>query len=256
MTDKIADVTRRTQGYWFIDGLAEIGSGILFVMISIPYILWSLALQGSRMAKLASSGRDVLLILGIVIFYFFIRAAKLRSTYPRTGYVEEQRPALKQILTAGIFGVAGVLVFAGLIVAGSLLFPAFRQGLVNVLAYSPVFFGLILVLIQVIQGFRTGLKRFYGLAGMAALASLGLVMAAHFYLIAHPFDWTLIANSGPNDPMPAGAAAALTGLLHYVYMGVAIFMAMQGLVWLVSGMIARRNYLRQNPLPSEASNEQ
>jgi hypothetical protein len=256
MTDKITDATRRTRGYWFIDGLAEIGGGILFVVISIPYLLWSLVPEGSRMAKLASSGRDVLLLLGIAIFYLVIRAVKLRSTYPRTGYVEEQRPARKQILTAGVFGVAGVLVFAGLMVSGSLLFPAFRQGLVNALAYSPAFFGLILILSQVILGFRTGLKRFYGLAGMAALVSLGLVMAAHFYLAAHPFDWTFIANSGPNDPMPAGSAAALTGLLHYVYTGVAIFAAIHGLAWLVSGLIVRRNYLCQNPVPQEEPDEQ
>ncbi|HEX7542283.1 MAG TPA: hypothetical protein VF352_09145, partial [Anaerolineales bacterium] len=126
MTDKIADATRRTRGYWFIDGLAEIGGGILFVVLSIPYLLYSLAPEGSGMAKMASSGRDVLLLLGIVIFYIVIRVAKLRSTYPRTGYLEDQHPGRKRILTASAICVVGVLVFAGLMVAGILLFPAFR----------------------------------------------------------------------------------------------------------------------------------
>lgn len=69
MTDKIADAIRRMRGYWFIDGLAEIGASILFVVLSIPYLRWSLAPEGSSMAKFASGGRDILLLLGIVIFY-------------------------------------------------------------------------------------------------------------------------------------------------------------------------------------------
>ena len=251
MTDKIADATQRARGYWFIDGLAEIGSGILFVVISISYLLWSLVPPGSAWSKLASGGRDVLLLGGIAMVFVLIRAAKLRSTYVRTGYVEEHRPARKQILSAGAIGVAGVLGLAGLMVVGSLFFPAFRLGLVNGLAYFPAIFGLIFIVVQASLGFRTGLKRFYGLAGLAALASLGLSVAAHFYLAVHPFDWSFIATAGPNDPMPAGAAAALMDLLHYVYAGVALFAAVHGLAWLVSGLTVRRKYLRQNPLPQE-----
>jgi hypothetical protein len=251
MTDNISYLTRRARGYWYADGLAEIGSGILLMLLSIPYLLWGLAPQGSAMAKLASSGKDVVLLLGLVVLFMIVQGIKQRSTYPRTGYVEDQRPGRKQILTASIIGVAGVLVFAGLMIAGILLFPVFRLGLFNILAYLPTIFGFIFALIQVVLGFRTGLKRFYVLAGMAALTSLGLVMSAHFYLAVHRFDWTFIANSGPNDPMLAGSAAALTGLLHYVYMGAAIFFAVQGLVMLVSGLVVRRIYLRQNPFSQE-----
>jgi hypothetical protein len=251
MTDKIADPTRRTQAYWFIDGMAEIGSGTLFVVLSIPYLLWSLAPEGSRLAKLASSGRDILLLLGIGIGYAVIRAAKLRSTYPRTGYVEEQRLDRRQILKTGSFGLAGILVIVGLMVAGILLWPAFRLGLVRNMAYFPTIFGLFFMAFQIILGFRTGIRRFFVLAGMAALASLGLFMAARFYLAAHPFDWTSITTTGPNNPMPAGSNAVLMGQAHYIYMGVAIFAVIHGLAWLVSGLIVRRKYLHQNPLPQE-----
>ena len=254
MTDKIADATRRTRGYWYIDGLAEIGSGILFVVISIPYLVWSLVPQGSAWSKLASSSRDVLLLLGIAIFYLAIRSAKLRSTYPRTGYVEDQRPDRKQILTVAI-GVAGVLVFAGLMTAGILLFPAFRLGLFNTLIYFPTIFGFFLALSQVILGFRTDTKRFYVLAGVAALASIGLAVNSFVYLAAHPVDWRpLFASS--NGSMPAGSSIALLNLLHSVYQGVALLAAVFGLVMLVSGLIVRRNYLRRNPVPQEEPDEQ
>ena len=251
MTDIIAVAARRTRGYWFIDGMAEIGTGILFVVISIPYLLWSLVPQGSAWSKLASSGRDVLLLMGIVIFYIVIRSAKFRLTYPRTGYMEEKQPGRKQILMTGAIGLVGVLVFTGLVVAGSLLWPAFLVGLVRNMAYFPTIFGLFFMVFQIILGFRTGLRRFFMLAGMAALASLGLIITAHFYLAAHPFDWTFITSAGPNDSMPVGSNAALMGQAHYIYMAVAIFAAVHGLAWLVSGLIVRRKYIRQNPVPQE-----
>ena len=87
MTDNIYNLASRTRAYWFIDGLAEIGSGILFVVLGIHYLLWSLAPQGSALAKIASTGRDVLLLLGIAILFIVIRVAKQHSTYPRTGYL-------------------------------------------------------------------------------------------------------------------------------------------------------------------------
>ena len=251
MTDKIAETARRTRGYWFIDGLAEIGTGILFVVISIPYLLWSLVPHGSAWSKLASGGRDVLLLLGVVIFYIVIRSAKLRLTYPRTGYMEEKQPGRKQILMTGAIGLVGVLVFTGLVVAGILLWPAFRLGLVSNMAYFPTIFGLFFMVFQINLGFRTGLRRFFVLAGVAALASLGLFMTTHFYLAAHAFDWIFITSVDPNDPMPAGSNAVLMGQAHYIYMGVAIFAAVHGLAWLVSGLIVRRKYLLQNPVPQE-----
>ncbi|MCX6038736.1 MAG: hypothetical protein NTW99_12790, partial [Chloroflexi bacterium] len=92
--------------------------------------------------------------------------------------------------------------------------------------------------------------------GIAALASLGLVIAAHVYLTAHPFDWTFITNASQIGPMPAGSDVALIDLLHYVYTGGAISFAVFGLTMLVSGLIVRRNYLRQNPVPQEELDEQ
>jgi hypothetical protein len=251
MRDNISNLTRHARGYWYADGLAEIGSGILLMLLSIPYLLWSLAPQGSAMAKLASSGKDVVLLLGLVVLFMIVQGIKQRSTYPRTGYVEERRPERKQVLKIIAITMGGMLLFAGLVAAGLLLFPAPCLGLVNLLAYFPTFFGLSFTLIQVVLGFRTGLKRFYVLSGIAALASLGLVMAAHLYLAAHPFDWTFITVASQNAPMPAGSSAALIDLLHSVYTGVALFCAVFGLAMLVSGLVVRRIYLRQNPFSQE-----
>lgn len=249
MTENISNLARRTRAYWFIDGLAEIGSGILFVVLGIPYLLWSLAPQGSAQAKIASTGRDVLLLLGIVLLFIVIRAAKQHSTYPRTGYLEERLSGRRQVLKIGAMTLAGVLVFAGLITVGILFFPAFGPRLINGLVYFPTFFGLFLTIVQVVLGFRTDIKRFFILAGIAALASIGLAVNSFTYLACHPVDWRPLFASSIWSMPPAGLNLAFLNLLHSVYRGVAFCCALIGLAMLVSGLVARHSYLYQNPLP-------
>jgi hypothetical protein len=254
MKDQFSQIARRTRSYWFIDGLAEIGCGILFIVLSIPYLLWSLAPVGSSMEKLASSGRDILLLLGLVILFVIIRSAKQRSTYARTGYIEDRKPGRKQFLETGILSIGGVLIIAGMLVAGILLFPGVRLGLIQTLVYFPTIFGLFFTLGQVVLGIRTGIQRFYWLAGVSALLSLGLLPASFPYLVAHPVDLSAFVTN-PDGIMPVGAGIALSELFRYVYMGVAIFMTGFGVAMLVSGLFARRNYLRQNLLPKEIPDE-
>lgn len=254
MTKNISNLTRRTRAYWFIDGLAEIGSGILFVVLGIPYLLWSLAPQGSALAKIASTGRDVLLLLGIVLLFIVIRVAKQHSTYPRTGYLEERLSGRRQVLKIGAMTLAGVLVFAGLITVGILFFPAFGPRLINGLVYFPTFFGLFLTIVQVVLGFRTDIKRFFVLGGIAALASMGLAVNSFIYLTGYPVDWRpLFASS--SGSIPVGLSLAFINLFHSVYQGVAFFGALIGLAMLVSGLVVRRSYLHQNPLPVGAHDE-
>jgi hypothetical protein len=246
MKDQLVEAARRARGYRFADGLLEIGGGILFMVLSIPYLLWSLAPQGSRLARLASNGRNAVLILGVALVCSVIWAVKERWTYPRSGYVEERRPERGRVLRAlAILG--GALVLIGLVVAGFLFIPAFRTGLLYVMAYAASFLGLCLALGWLVMGFRCGIRRFHLLAGIAALTSLGLAVASRLYLVAHPFDWAAISTA-PEDPMPAGSGAMLLGLAHNAYTGVAIFLAVLGLAMLVSGLFVRAQFLRSNPI--------
>ncbi len=251
MTDIIYDTTRRTRGYWFLDGLAEIGSGILFIIISIPYFLWSLAPPGSNMAKLASMGRDILLLSGLITVNIVIWIVKQRSTYIRTGYIEERRPGQKLVLKMIAITMASMLVFAGLMTVGILFFPAFPSHLIKSLVYFPAVFGLLIALSQVVIGFRTAIQRFFILAGIAALTGVGLAINSFIYLIVHPADWRpLISNS--YRPIPAEGSLALLRLLQHVYQSVAFFGAVFGMVILTSGITVRRKYLRKNmTLPEE-----
>ena len=56
--------------------------------------------------------------------------------------------------------------------------------------------------------------------------------------------------------MPAEAGFALQSLFRSAYSGVAIFAAVLGLALLVSGLIARIRYLRENPIIHPLEQEQ
>ncbi len=255
MTDKMTAAARRTRGYWFVDGLAEIGGGILSIVVGVPYLLWSLAPQGSRLARVASAGRDVMLLAGIVLLFVIIRMIKQRSTYPRSGYIEERQPQRKKILKTILPIYGCMFLFPFLLIMGFRFFPNFRIGFLNTLFFFPTILGLFFTLGLVVWGFRTGIKRFYVLAGVAALTSLGLVAVSLPALVKHPFQLSYFPSLSINAQMPAEAASALLNLFHSVTAGAGIFLAVFGLAMLVSGLIVRRQYMVKNPPAITAEQE-
>jgi hypothetical protein len=247
MTDKMTDAARRTRGYWFVDGLAEIGGGILSIVVGVPYLLWSLAPQGSRLARVASGGRDVILLVGIALLFVIIRMIKQRSTYPRSGYIEERQPERKKTLKTILLIFGCLIVFPFLLIVGFRFFPNFRIGFLNTMFFFPTILGLFFTLGLVVWGFRAGIKRFYVLAGVAALTSLGLLSVSLPVLVKNPFKLSYFSSMSINAQMPAEAASALLNLFRNVTTGAGIFLAVFGLAMLVSGLITRRQYLLKNP---------
>ena len=224
MTDKMTDAARRMCGYWFVDGLAEIGGGILSIVVGVPYLLWSLAPQGSRLVGVASGGRDVILLVGIALLFVIIRMIKQRSTYPRSGYIEERQPERKKTLKT-ILLIFGCLIVFPLLIVCFRFFPNFRIGFLNTMFFFPTILGLFFTLGLVVWGLRTGLIRFYVLAGVAALTSLGLVAVSLPALVKNPFQLSYFPSLSINAQMPAEAASALLNLFHSVTAGAGIFLA-------------------------------
>ena len=255
MLDPIRDAARRAQGYWFIDGLPEIGCGILFMLLSIPYLLWSLAPQGSRLARMTSSSRDIVLLIGLLALFIAIRIIKRRSTYPRSGYIEEKKRSERQFVRAAVLSLGGLLLFTGILVAGILLFPDFRSGFLKTMFYFPTIMGAFITTILVAISLRTGLRRFSILAGVTAIVSAGLAFFTFKTVVVPPVDLSFFASANPSAPMPVEAASALRTLFHSAYQEVAIFASIFGLAMLVSGLIIRRKYLQENPVRITADKE-
>ena len=251
MKDQFSQFSHRVRGYWYIDGLVEIGSGILLMLLSLPFFLRGLAPEGSWLAKVASNGKDIVLIFGVAILGVLLRAAKEKSTYPRTGYMEERRPTAGQTFKVALVAVGAVIVFAALLVVGFLFVPATRQGLFYVLAFLPTVIGIFVTIGLLVVWRRVKVGRFAILAGVSALINLGLAAVSGSYLAAHPIDpaFFMAAATGP---MPAVLSDDLAGFIRSGLIGTGILTVSLGLAAVISGLIARGSYLRQNPGSKES----
>jgi hypothetical protein len=248
-------IERRLKAYWFIDGLAEIGCGLLFLVLSLPYLAWSLVPEGSSSAKMASTSRDVILLVGLVCLFVVVGAAKQRSTYPRSGYIQEQHTFERKLIKAG-FILIGILLLAIVIfIAGILFVPAIRDIAVSTIAFFPVCFGCFYAAVTIIGAVQTGLHRFYWLALCSILVSVVLAFATFAQLQSHSFDMLFLLSKNPTAPMPLEGSAELNRLFHSIYRQLALQTALIGLGLFISGIFTRRKYLSENPLYKMAADD-
>lgn len=181
-----AEVERRARRYWYEDGLAEIGLGIVFGAVGLALAMQTAA-AGGPFAPLGVILMVLVVPLGMLALHRGIRASKERLTYPRTGYVAYRRPAagrrllLVLVLLLGLVAArsvaadipARVIVVQALTMAALLLVPALRFGVFRfyVLATVAVTTGWLVLLVNASQTGRTALL----CGGMAvALAVSGL----------------------------------------------------------------------------------
>lgn len=200
--DEITSAQRRAQGYWFVDGLAEIAGGT------------AMALTGALLYAAVRTGAEWLgtvalavLIVGFPVTAWVVRVLKERITYPRTGFVAYPPPSRARMFVAAAVGfvVAGLLVPIRTVAGG---------GQVSVVVLS---FGLLVGAVLAVRAWRTGVPRFYVMAAaMVAFAAvmstsdtvgvqdaIGILIAFEGGVFVANGVWTLLnylkANRAPED---------------------------------------------------------
>jgi hypothetical protein len=132
--DQVGNLLDRPRLYWNIDGVAELGGGIMSLGIALLLLVDAHSPEDSLWHHL-SFLFFVALILGI---YYGVPAIKTHITYPRTGFVEYRRAERRRISI--IATVAGALIPVALVVAvrrhWDITTPAALIGLVFAAAYS------------------------------------------------------------------------------------------------------------------------
>jgi hypothetical protein len=112
MTDTVdlRGAARRPHQYWNIDGLPELGMGLLWILWGSAWLIGE-ALPRGRAFQTYWMFTPVLLVLSSVAVIWAIKRAKARLTFPRTGYVEWKPPTRTQrVITAAVaLGVAAAL---------------------------------------------------------------------------------------------------------------------------------------------------
>ena len=166
MEDPTDRLIRRTQTYWYSDGLAEIGLTVICLFLSGYFYGQATLTQGSIFFRLLDVGFLLILILGILITRKLVAFLKTRLTYPRTGYVSYKEPKLAQKM--------GAIAFA--IITSATIIVAIAYGGDNINDYLPIVTGILVGVILFIFAVRSGVLRFFLLAVISALLGSGLTL--------------------------------------------------------------------------------
>ncbi len=166
--DDINQAKRRAYQYWYSDGLAEIISGSIFVLVSLLIYLQMVISVQSLLGKLVLALYVIGTLLGALWGRRVIHYLKERITYPRTGYVDYKKSSpTRRYITLGIGAVLGVVWI--------LLFQQYP----DMMSWYPFIPGLSVGLLFAVLGYRINLPRFYIFALIscvisAVLATMGL----------------------------------------------------------------------------------
>lgn len=166
MKDKIDQVAQRPRRYWFEDGLTELITGGLFLLIGVFSLIEGLAPPSSPMTRIAGIAGLITMVVGPWLARPIIRRLKERVTYPRTGYVSFRQPTKSRRAVTMIVAliVSGAVVWILMLLPGSL-------------DWIPLIEGAAVGIFLFYQGQSFNLSRFYFLALLAAALGVGLSVA-------------------------------------------------------------------------------
>lgn len=145
---------RRSQQYWFDDGLVELLIGLLFIILGLLF-WWQITFISSRSSAIMFAiGFPLAIIMGALGLGWMLRWLKQRLVYPRTGYVTYQKPTRKRRHLSLLIGIlVGLSVGLAVMVTQS----TFTE-LTAVFIGAGVGVGLFMI------GYSIGLLRFHLLA--------------------------------------------------------------------------------------------
>ncbi|MFN2189507.1 MAG: hypothetical protein ACK2T3_12150 [Candidatus Promineifilaceae bacterium] len=195
MSERMDRIVKDTQRYLYDDGLVEIATGLLVLLVGLGLFSWMAFTDISSVLGVVLI--VTLLLLAVVGGYLIkkaVEAVKERITYPRTGYVayKQEEPRRGRLI------VMAAALLASLVI---LLLPEELSRMCTIV-------GAMLGIVLVILGYRLAITRFY-VVGFVAIAA-GLVMS---YLFEEEALGTAVTL------MISGAALILSGaaaLMQYL----------------------------------------
>jgi hypothetical protein len=166
MKDTFSNVEERVRRYWYVDGFGElVGGGGICLILAIYFSAQQYFGDESLIGILLQVSLFFVLVGGMILVRRLINAAKLRVTYPRTGYVEYARPLNRKWM-----GMLSAVV--GMILSMTIIFVVRQFSRIDALvAVSGMVMGIIIFVKQV---WTVKVKRFYILSAAAVLYGLAL----------------------------------------------------------------------------------
>ena len=177
-TDPTQEIIRRTQRYWYVDGLNELAVGVVVSLLGVYYyVLGHIPNSGTR-AWLLGLGMPALIILGALAGRWVVARLKEHLTYPRTGYVSYRRPGIRRRILVSLLSAVAA---AALVYFSSRLLERFSQNLL------PILTGLLFAILILYLGLNYGVARFY----LLALGTFLMGLLTAWLSLPEPFDSAL-----------------------------------------------------------------
>ena len=179
---------RRTQQYWFEDGLVELLLGLLLLVLS-GLFWWQVATDSEYAALVGGIAMPFIIVLGAILMGVTLRWLKQRLVYPRTGYVTYAKPTNKQ---RGLSAVLGFVIGAAMALTITQL---------ELAELTPAFIGAGMGLALFLLGNHVGLLRFHLLALWAVgsgiiIAFLGVAETVASTFALGSIGLSLVASGG------------------------------------------------------------
>jgi hypothetical protein len=164
MENKLKASQKRAMQYWFADGLVELTSGVVCLLLAVYFSIQQILPP--------SQGSFALLFLFVFVAAFSLRKLMLwyreRSTYPRTGFVEPKQGWEDRRLL-------GIEIVFTVLLMGFMLYTIIRG--IQTVAWMPALVGIIFAFIFILAGYRIKLVRFYFLAGFCLVLGVFLALS-------------------------------------------------------------------------------
>ena len=173
---------RRTQQYWFEDGLVELLLGLLFLVLS-GLFWWQVVTDSEYGALVGGIAMPFIIVLGAILLGVSLRWLKQRLIYPRTGYVTYAKPTHKQ---RGLSALLGLVIGAAMAIAITQL---------ELAELTPAFIGAGIGLALFMLGNRVGLLRFYLLAMWDVVVGIAIAFLGVAENVASTYALGLIGLS-------------------------------------------------------------
>jgi hypothetical protein len=214
----VARSKRRAVQYQHVDGTYELTFGVALLLMTVcSFLISKIAVSND----LLSFAPLVVFVGGGYLMDALVKRFRMRVTYPRTGFIAYQKPrtmrrSMRLVIWIGVPVLTGIVL--ALVASNLASFQTVNQDNLPVMT---LFSGLLFSGIWMIIGWKTATPRFFLIAVVAFAVSA----------------WLLL-----------NGADVKTSLMW-------LFGAM-GLALCITGGLALRQYLRENPEPRETTDEQ
>jgi len=166
MENKLLDVEQRVKRYWYSDGIAELSSGGMFILLGLYFGIQGYYGENSMVSVILQVSLVLLMTGGIYGVRWLVNTLKVRLTYPRTGYVE-YRSNEKDATQRRYVVVAVALIIA----IASMFLVKYIRILDSMVLITGI---LVSVVFVALRGKSSGVTRFYFLGGFSLLLGIGL----------------------------------------------------------------------------------